>query len=93
MRRLILTGFLAFGLLAGVSVTAAFYEIHGALLAKGCPCVMCGRIWIEFDHVADAIDAANKLGGKGVQIGEGAFKINKALPLPKPGTMLVAGNG
>ena len=93
MRRLMLTGFLVFGLLAGVSATAAFYEVYGALLGKGCPCTMCGKLWIEFRTVEDAVDAANRLGGMSVQVGEGAFKIGKALPLPKPGTMFVAGNG
>jgi hypothetical protein len=53
---------------------------------------MCGKLWIEFRTVEDAIEAANQLGGRSVQVGEGAFRIKKAMPLPKPGTMLVAGN-
>jgi hypothetical protein len=92
LRKLVLTGFLAFGLGAGAVTTAAVYEVYGAMLGKGCPCAMCGKLWIEFRTVEDAIEAANQLGGRSVQVGEGAFKIEKAMPLPKPGTMLVAGN-
>ena len=93
MRKIVLTGCMLFGLVAGVSATAAVYEVYGSLLAEPCACTMCGKLWIEFSGVGDAINAANKLGGVPVQVGPGDFKLDGALPLPKSGTLLVAREG